>query len=188
MANIMLLDNGTSYLMQFVDLLNDYDVQLKHWNGDMPDLSDVDILILSGDRQFPLEEYHERFQNEMDFIKQLSIPIVGVGLGAEVLALSLGATLQKLPELRVGITSLHIVHQHPLFQYITELKVFESHRFAITQLPPSLIGLAASPDGYEIFVHQNAKIYGLQFHPEIVTDKNYGRQLFLNLINLLDPK
>ena len=65
------------------------------------------------------------------------------------------------------------------FDISPNIKVYESHRFAIDKVSEDIEILATSDDGIEIFKHKNKPIYGLQFHPEIFINKTQGREIFL---------
>ncbi len=80
-------------------------------------------------------------------------PILGICYGAEIMALTLGGSLARLT--------------NPLVSSKTCLKVYESHKYCVAQLPSDFKCLASSSFcKYEIFSHKQKMLFGTQFHPE----------------------
>jgi GMP synthase (glutamine-hydrolysing) len=68
-----------------------------------------------------------------------------------------------------GNSTVKITSENPLCRGI--INVYQSHSFEISHLGRSLIHLASSEScKYEIIQHQNSKIFGTQFHPEMTED------------------
>jgi len=74
---------------------------------------------------------------------------------------------------------------HPIFSGLSDISVFEAHRYGVSEVRIPLLELARSENGVEIIKHEKFDIYGFQFHPEELVDKNQGDEIFLNTINLI---
>ncbi len=114
------------------------------------------------------------------------IPILGICLGHQAIGEAFGATISKAKEIRHGKTS-NIQHNGGgLFQYLPQpLEVMRYHSLVIEKgtLPPILTKAAIAMDDGEIMAikHQEAPLYGLQFHPESIGTVS-GKKLLKNFL------
>ncbi len=99
-------------------------------------------------------------------------PILGVCLGHQAICESLGADIIHAKELMHGKTSIIELGDDVIFNGIEgSIQIARYHSLAVDKdtLSGDLDVLAQSDDGEIMAVkHKNAKIYGLQFHPESV--------------------
>jgi GMP synthase (glutamine-hydrolysing) len=94
-------------------------------------------------------------------------PLLGICYGAEIIALTLGGTIRRMPEHVQGQTSIKIGKKNPLTMERTDMSVYESHAFCVARLPKEFITLASSDSCQnEMFSHASNPIFGTQFHPE----------------------
>ena len=170
--NIFLFNNGTKYLDELRRLLGKY--------GQTSERENADIIVLSGGHQLSVAKHPESYTDEIELIKSASVPILGICLGAEMIAYAFGATLTPLEKMEKGLIDIEIVKNDGLFSGITNFKVYENHKWAITKLSDNLEGLARSESGFEIIKHKTKPIYGFQFHPEMCEDKGCGDEIFDN--------
>ena len=106
--------------------------------------------------------------------------MLGICYGAEILALTLGGTIRKIPILQKGNEIIQTVKDNPIAS--KSLNVFESHRFEISKLPDILIQIAESKNcKHEIIQYKKKPIFGTQFHPEMSPD---GRNLIEKFCSL----
>lgn len=148
-------------------------------------LKDADLTVLSGGHHLYVTEHPEAYQTEIKFIKTSKKPILGVCLGAELVANTFGAKLEFLESKENGLVNIEVIENSPIFKNIPNFKVYENHRLTISSLPKELIGLARSEKGFEVIKHLTKPIYGFQFHPEMFEDKACGDEIFRNLIQSL---
>lgn len=93
-------------------------------------------------------------------------PLLGICYGSEIIALTLGGSLRKMPRHVHGPITIEPRH-NPLTLDKKQITVYESHGYCVARLPPGFEALAGSQDcQYEIFAHATKKIFGTQFHPE----------------------
>lgn len=185
----LLIDNGTHYKQKIISLLKNFDVTVvehKNLSSYVEKVDDFDLIVLSGANNGApsVKRNSHRYSHELAIIHQTKTPIIGICLGAQLIAFEYGARLSLLPEKVKGIIHIFGINQNPFnIRYHGE-KVFASHRWRITDLPPELIGLAASNDGIEIFRHCDKPLYGLQFHPERRAERNNGARIFRQIVEL----
>jgi GMP synthase (glutamine-hydrolysing) len=94
-------------------------------------------------------------------------PILGICYGAEIMALTLGGSLARLNNPLQNTVNVTVLQPNPLVSSKTCLKVYESHKYCVAQLPSDFKCLASSSFcKYEIFSHKQKMLFGTQFHPE----------------------
>ncbi len=176
---IFLIDNGTTLLNKLKELIPGEEIVHSYDNFD-GDVTDFDVVILSGGSKYQLVGNENKFTKEIDFIKNTSKPVIGICFGYELIASAFGATLRELSENKKGIYDVEILDEN---LGRGKIKVFESHRWVVDKLPELFEVLAKSDDGPEIIKHKEKSIFGLQFHPENFVEETEGDELFLKLLS-----
>jgi len=170
---LLVVDNGSIYTKNLTDFLSKKNILFEKQTPQLLDLNSLgnyDCFILSGRRK------NEKKTNEINskIIKysiQNNIKLLGICYGAEILALTLGGTIRKIPSLQKGSETIKILCNNPICS--NSIQVFESHGFEISQLPDVLVSLAESNNcKYEIIQYEKKPIFGTQFHPEMSKDGN----------------
>lgn len=91
--------------------------------------------------------------------------LLGICYGAEIIALTFGGSIRKMPSHVHGTTDVTVFRQNPLTGGKSLISAFESHGYCVAKLPAIFSSLATSQYcEHEIF--SSGKIYGTQFHPE----------------------
>ncbi len=103
-------------------------------------------------------------------IYDAGVPILGICYGAQLMALGLGGTVARTGRGEYGRTRLHQGGPSPLFvDWPAEAEVWMCHGDAITAAPPGFSATASSPDApVAAFGDTGRRLYGVQFHPEVV--------------------
>jgi len=111
-------------------------------------------------------------------VYDLGVPILGICYGAQLLASQLGGTVDRTGRGEYGRTPLNLTARSPIFEdWPDESQVWMSHGDAITEVPDGFQGTASSPDAPVAALHDpDRRIYGVQFHPEVVHTE-HGRDL-----------
>ena len=127
-------------------------------------------IILSGGPQSVYEKSAPKVSEE---ILCLSIPVLGICYGHQLLAQMLGADVRK-GEGEFGPTKLSVVAQDTLFRGTPQKQtVWMSHTDSVTQLPRELLTLASTSQCRNAaFSDVRRHFYGVQFHPEVVHTEN----------------
>ncbi len=157
-----------------------------------PDLYDrvvgsgPDLVILTGSSALLSKpRTRELFQPEMDLVRKVKFPILGICYGHQIIGSAFGAPMRDLGQMLRGYEKVSVVRNHPLFDGLpAELVVAESHRQELTKVPDEFQHLAQSTTSkVEAIVHQSRPIYGVQFHPERSNENHpHGRIIIQNLL------
>jgi len=136
-------------------------------------------LILSGG---PASVYAEGAPRVDPALFGLGIPTLGICYGMQLLALDLGGRVDRTGVSEFGKTELH-VDESELFRALpSEQTVWMSHRDSVVA-PPSGARIVAGSGSTPIaaFESPESRIYGVQFHPEVVHTP-YGMELLKNFL------
>jgi para-aminobenzoate synthetase component II len=109
------------------------------------------------------------------------IPLLGVCLGHQAIAVAYGGTVTRAPELMHGRTSLISHDGRGVFAEIpSPVTMTRYHSLAVVPdtVPGVLEITAATPDGVVMGLrHRGAPVEGVQFHPESVVSEHGHRLL-----------
>ena len=149
---------------------------------------DPDIVILTGSN-FMLSKPDTRmvFQPEMDLVRELDLPILGICFGHQLIGAAYGSKVEDLGHNIREFKEVRLIGEDPLFDGLPgSIRVSESHRQALTRVPEGFRHLAESATSrVEAMCHQKRPIYGVQFHPERSDEKRpHGRIIIQNFLKL----
>lgn len=129
------------------------------------DLSQCDHVILSGRRKHSTE-INAVNSRIIKYCHDHSKPLLGICYGAEIIVLTLGGSIRKMPAHVQGKIEVSPSSANPLTKGKKPILVYESHRYCIAKLPSNFKSLASSRYcEHEVFSN-DSKMYGTQFHPE----------------------
>ena len=126
-----------------------------------------------------------RFTSLIQFLPKITVPTLGVCGGHQALALAYRGTVMKAPELVQGFRTVTLEDKDTLLAGLpAKIKVMQSHREQVKQLPPNFVRIATSADAdTEGMRHEDRPIYGVQFHPEKWNETNpAGRRILENFV------
>jgi GMP synthase (glutamine-hydrolysing) len=123
---------------------------------------------------------------EMDeAIIDSGVPILGICYGMQLLARETGAELVKLDHAEYGPASLIVGSRDtPLFDGVPdESRTWMSHGDSVVKLPDGYVPLASTARCHVAAMgNPEKKIYGTQFHPEVVHTQ-HGRTILANFLH-----
>ncbi|MCI8500100.1 MAG: glutamine-hydrolyzing GMP synthase [Clostridia bacterium] len=113
----------------------------------------------------------------------LGIPVLGICYGAQLISRLLGGKVEHAETSEYGKREFTFVKDSPLSEGIPQTSVcWMSHTDRVSALPAGFEVLARTQScPYTVFGEQNRKIYGVQFHPEVVHSE-YGNRLLENFL------
>lgn len=138
-------------------------------------------LILSGGPESALVNGAPEMDKE---IADSGLPILGICYGMQLLAREIGAELVKLEHAEYGPSTLVIGDREtPLFDGVPdESRVWMSHGDSVVSLPRGYRALASTARCHVAAMgDEKRKIYGVQFHPEVLHTE-YGRTVLENFL------
>ena len=186
----LLIDNYDSYtynLFQLIAEVNGEEPVVVRNDASVdgiPDLRDFDNLVVSPGPGHP--------GNARDFgigarlLATSPVPVLGVCLGHQGIALGERGLVGPAPEPRHGYLSTVRHDERDLFQGLPQhFTAVRYHSLAVREpLPPALEATAWAEDGVLMGLrHRSRPLWGVQFHPESVLTE-YGHRMLVNFRNL----
>ncbi|MFF0010504.1 aminodeoxychorismate synthase component I [Streptomyces sp. NPDC005374] len=189
----LLIDNYDSYTYNLFQLLAEVNgeepvVVLNDAVDAIPDLgeylAEFDNVVVSPGPGHPAEP--RDFGLSTAVLAESSIPVLGVCLGHQGIALGEGGLVGAAPEPRHGHLSTVRHDGRELFRGLPQdFTAVRYHSLAVSEpLPETLEATAWAEDGVLMGLrHRSRPLWGVQFHPEsVLTD--YGHRMLVNFRNL----
>lgn len=182
---ILLIDNFDSFTYNLVHYIEREDIHIKVVrNNQLNELSwsDFDKVIISPGPGLPNEA-----GTLMTFLNEAwgKIPILGVCLGLQAIALYEGGCLYNLNEVKHGISTLLIKNtESKLFKGLPDsFKIGLYHSWAATPKDvPNFNIIGTSQEGVLMAIeHKTLPIFGVQFHPESILTE-HGKEIIANFL------
>lgn len=108
------------------------------------------------------------------WVSELRRPYLGICLGHQLLAVSLGGEAARMAAPEVGLTDVRLTEAgraDPFFAGLPErIEAFQWHGVEVTALPEGGVALASNAAAAVQAMRVGENAYGLQFHPEIVAE------------------
>lgn len=130
------------------------------------------LIVLGGPMSADDFERHPHLEFEQDAIRasvQSGIPVLGICLGAQLIAASLGGRTQRNCATEIGwgeVMPTQLGKQDPLLRHLHDAeKIFQWHTDTFS-LPPNAVHLARSAACEHQAFRIGDTVYGLQFHLE----------------------
>ncbi|MEJ6574079.1 MAG: glutamine-hydrolyzing GMP synthase [Actinomycetes bacterium] len=123
-------------------------------------------------------------------IFEAGIPIFGICYGFQVMASALGGVVTQTGKSEFGRTTLsHKSNSKLLAGLSAEFSVWMSHGDSVTTAPSGFSSTASTADtGIAAFENNDAKLAGVQFHPEVLHSENGQEILRRWLIDIVGCK
>ncbi|MBF0252606.1 MAG: glutamine-hydrolyzing GMP synthase [Candidatus Omnitrophica bacterium] len=168
---ILIVDFGSQYVQLIARRIREHKVHSKVVPPNIK-LSEVKKLnpkgiIFSGG---PSSVYDKGAPSYDKNILDLGIPILGICYGMQLIGKLSGGTIRKSGKREYGRTAVTFDTDNQLFKDISRTSIsWMSHRDKIWKLPKGFKPIASSSNTkVASFSNETKKIYGVQFHPEVV--------------------
>jgi GMP synthase (glutamine-hydrolysing) len=140
---------------------------------------DPHALVLSGG---PASVYAENAPRVDPRIFELGIPTLGICYGMQLMAQELGGRVERNGVSEFGKTAMHAEEAQLFTGTPSEQTVWMSHRDSVTAPPAGARVVAESPSTpIAAFEAPERRLYGVQFHPEVVHTP-YGTDVLKNFL------
>lgn len=109
-------------------------------------------------------------------------PLLGVCLGHQSIAASLGGTVIRTPPMHGKVSSITHNGQGIFKDIPSPFTITRYHSLVVEKVPEDIVITATAEDGtIQALAHKTLPIYGVQFHPESIASE-YGHQLLKNFV------
>ncbi len=160
--------------------------EIFSWESKPKDFQEhnVHAVIFSGGPNSVYDKGAPKLSKEtMEFLDKENMPILGLCYGHQFISQFYGGKVVPGNQKEYGHTMIDISNKDHLFKgFDDENKVWMSHGDKVSQLPDGF-KITASSESCEIAAFENLdkKLFGLQFHPEVVHTEN-GNKLLANFL------
>jgi GMP synthase (glutamine-hydrolysing) len=169
-SGVLVVDNLSPFTPNILSLLNQLGAKADCMRYDLVQANHIEYaerVILSGRRSGSAQTnaHNSRFIRQC---KEGRKCLLGICYGAEIIALSLGGTVTRMPAPSRGLEQINIASDTPITRGMEKsISVYQSHAFRVARLPQGFMQVANSNQTpYEIFCDERMAMWGTQFHPE----------------------
>jgi anthranilate synthase/aminodeoxychorismate synthase-like glutamine amidotransferase len=185
---ILVIDNYDSFTFNLVQQLGKFRCKVIVKRND--ELSLAEIIKIKPDKIIisPGPKRPEAAGISLDVIKELgaSVPILGVCLGHQAIAICFGGKVIKAPKPLHGITSKITHNGKMVFKNIPQnFNAMRYHSLIVDKISfPNILEITAQTDNGIIMGlrHKFHPVQGIQFHPESILTE-YGDNIISNWLN-----
>jgi GMP synthase (glutamine-hydrolysing) len=184
---ILILDFGSQYTQLIARRVRECKVysEIHPYNiplGKVKALSPKGIILSGG----PASVYEKKAPLCDPSIFRMGIPVLGICYGMQLMAQLLGGEVTRSDKREYGKAKLTLNRKGGLFRGLgrkgSRLVVWMSHGDTVKTLPPGFHAIAHSKNTpYAAVEESQRRIYGLQFHPEVVHTQR-GLDLIKNFL------
>lgn len=183
---VLILDFGGQYNQLIARRVRDLNVYCELKNSDMAieeikAYDPIGIIFTGG----PNSVYEENSPKVSEEIFSLGVPVLGICYGCQLIAHTLGGKVSHAQTSEYGKRDIRVLKANKLFKGVPEKSVsWMSHTDYVSQTPAGFEILADTEAGtcpVAAFGNDEKKIYGVQFHPEVVHCE-YGNQILKNFL------
>ena len=181
---ILVLDFGSQYTQLIARRIRELGVysEIKPYNTPIDEIKTTEpkALILSGG---PASVWDDDSPTVDRGVFELGMPILGICYGMQLTAQLLGGIVERSRVREFGPATLKITNGFDLLSGIPDKSdVWMSHGDRVLELPPGFESIAESENSPRAAMkNREMRIYGTQFHPEVVHTK-FGREILSNFL------
>ena len=168
---VIVLDFGGQYNQLIARRVRECNVycEIKPYNISIEEIKEINPkgIIFTGGPNSVYDDQAPRVSKE---IFELGIPVFGICYGAQLMTYVLGGTVEKAPVREYGRTELEVDNDSLLFKNVAKNSIcWMSHTDYIAKFADGF-KISAKSDSCPVAAFENAdrKLYGVQFHPEVV--------------------
>jgi len=186
---ILILDNYDSFTYNLVQQTRQFVSEVEIYRNDKICLHDIERMKPEKIIISPGPGRPEKAGISIDIIKEFAdkIPILGVCLGHQAIAVAYDGHIIQSPQIVHGKTSFIFHNGSTIFLNIPEtLEVTRYHSLIVDRetLPEILRVTAQTSDGLIMAIeHREYPVYGVQFHPESIATE-YGIEILKNFLTM----
>ncbi|MFA6490215.1 MAG: GMP synthase subunit A [Candidatus Micrarchaeia archaeon] len=165
---ILIVDMGSQYTHVIWRTVRDLGQEAKivQKNTRPKEIAEGSAIILSGG---PSSVTKDNFFSLPTQIKKANKPLLGICLGHQLVALSLGGNVMKGKSAEYGVSKIEVDSEGTILEGMPKsFNAWVSHFDEVVKMPPGFTQLAHSETcGIEAMENLEKKIFSVQFHPEV---------------------
>ena len=188
---ILMIDNYDSFTYNLVQYFRELTAEIRVVRNDAIDINGIREAAPAGIVVSPGPGRPEDAGVSCEAIRTFAgkVPILGVCLGHQAIALSFGGTIIHAKRLMHGKVSDVTCNGEGIFKGLGDrpFKAMRYHSLAVDQatLPECLEVTATSEDGEIMGIsHREFPVYGMQFHPESIMTP-VGKRILRNFLKIV---
>lgn len=180
---VLIIDFGSQVTQLIARRIREFGVfcEVKNHNISIAEISlnKPQAIIFSGG---PASVYEKNAPTISAEIFALKIPILGICYGEQLICHLLGGCVEPSSFREFGKAEIAITAESKLFSGFKKNQVWMSHGDHISLLPPDFNVIATTANApFAAIADESRKIYGLQFHPEVVHSLD-GKKILKNFV------
>lgn len=179
--------NPAYFLADYIIKLADVNIDLIHYPqaGTGRVMQHRPVCVLLSGQIAPWTDYRaEDLEPVFDFIRETSLPVLGICGGHQVIAQAFKAPVAPMGYQEIGYIQVELAGEDPLFDGMqSPLTVYSFHGEEIKEMPAGFEALGSSKRcRIQCMRHRERTLYGVQFHPELSGRKPDGTALLRNFL------
>jgi len=186
LSKILILDFGSQYTQLIARRVREQRVYCEihpcHLDGQAVVEFQPAGIILSGG---PMSVYQQDAPTCAPEVFSLGVPVLGICYGLQLISKQLGGKVSSSSHREYGRAKLEVADNSDLFEGFSKdepVDVWMSHGDRVDAIPTGFEVLAASPNSpFAAVRNPGRKIYGIQFHPEVVHTPR-GEEILANFL------
>jgi GMP synthase (glutamine-hydrolysing) len=181
---VVVVDFGAQYGQLIARRVRELKVYCEIWPHNTPasryQQENVKAIIFSGG---PASVYGDGAPKCDPEIFRLGVPIFGICYGMQLMSLELGGDVRRAHKREYGKAMLDIKGEHPLFAGLgSSTQVWMSHGDSVLAAPPGFHIIGSTENTPTAVIGDDErKLYGVQFHPEVVHSLQ-GKEIMENFL------
>lgn len=181
---ILVLDFGSQYTQLIARRIRELGVysEIKPFSTPLKDIESMKpkAIVLSGGPASVWDDNSPTVDRELF---ELDIPVLGICYGMQLTTQLLGGKVERSRMREFGPATLEITNGFDLLSGIPDKSdIWMSHGDRVLELPPGFESIAGSENSPTAAIkNREMRIYGTQFHPEVVHTK-FGKEILSNFV------
>jgi GMP synthase-like glutamine amidotransferase len=181
---LLILDDGSGRLDGIHEACKKHELEIVNIGGSqLPAFDSYDGVLLTG-------QYRESTSTEVSWpdslstsIQEAGVPVLGIGRGFELVCVAYGIDLATEGEHGTGADRLlPTADGAKLFQGSDPIRVNETYRWCVDELPKGWAVLGKTDSGIEAMRHKTKPVYGLQLYPEDFAYASDAKLVYENIL------
>ncbi|MBI4229084.1 MAG: glutamine-hydrolyzing GMP synthase, partial [Deltaproteobacteria bacterium] len=182
--NVLVLDFGSQYTQLIARRIRESGVfsEIRPFHVSIDEVIEIGpkAMILSGGPASVWDDFSPSLAHK---ILELGIPILGICYGMQLIVHLLGGKVERSQRREFGPSEMEITDNADIFSGIPQkTSVWMSHSDRVLELPAGFSSIASSVNSpIAAMKSDSAKIFGIQFHAEVVHTL-YGKEILSNFL------